>query len=48
MLIMWKDNLKYRTFEDPYFLVHDGQKYHKCDICGMAFSHAGDLKKHTE
>ena len=45
---MCKEILKCRTFEDPYFLVHDGQKYHKCGICGMAFSHAGNLKKRTE
>ena len=26
--------------------VHNGQKDHKCDSCGKAFSSAGDLKKH--
>ena len=26
--------------------VYNGQKDHKCDSCGKAFSQAGDLKKH--
>ena len=26
--------------------VHIGQKDHKCDSCGKAFSEAGKLKKH--
>ena len=28
--------------------IHNGEKDHKCDSCGKAFSHAGDLKKHTK
>ena len=28
--------------------VHNGQKHHKCVLCGKAFSHAGDLKKHIK
>ena len=27
-------------------VVHNGQKDHKCDSCGKAFSYRGDLKKH--
>ena len=27
-------------------IVHNGQKYHKCNSCGKAFSSAGDLKRH--
>ena len=28
--------------------VHNGQKDHKCDSCGKAFSRAGHLKRHID
>ena len=28
--------------------VHNGQKDHKCDSCGKAFSRPGHLKKHIK
>ena len=28
--------------------VHNGQKDHKCDSCGKAFSTAGSMRKHNK
>ena len=45
--LIWNEKFVAGTLKKHINSVHNGQKDHKCDSCGKAFSSTGDLKKHT-
>ena len=45
---MWKGIFSAHYLKIHINSVHNGQKVHKCEFCGKAFSQAGHLKRHID